>query len=83
MPYSPTYGPAPLQYNGTAGASASNANLPLYYSPSKGPNTNGDYTVVGYAIAQVIPASVPELASIAVVAVGLSDLGWARRRFRA
>lgn len=83
VPYSLTYGPAPLQYNGAVGASASNANLPLYYSPSEDPNTNGDYTVVGYAIAQVIPTSVPEPASIAVVALGLFGLGWARRRFRA
>ena len=82
VPYSLTYGPAPLQYNGAVGASTSNGNLPLYYSPSEDPNTNGDYTVVGYAIAQFIPASVPEPASIAVVALGLFSLGWARRRFR-
>lgn len=82
VPYSLTYGPVPLQYNGAVGASTSNADLPLYYSPSEDPNTNGNYTVVGYAIAQFIPAPVPEPASIAVVALGLFCLGWARRRFR-
>ena len=79
VPYTLPFGPAPTQYNAAVGASASNADLSLYYNSSSDPNTNGDYTTVGYSIAQ-FAATVPEPASIAVLALGLFGLGWARRR---
>ena len=73
--YSLPYGPVPLQHNGAVVVSTSNANLPIFHPPIEDTNTNGDYTVVSYAIARFIPAPVPEPASIAVVAFGLFGLG--------
>jgi len=61
-------------------------NLPLYYYPTNDVNTTGDYSVVGYPLtAYALPsgqqfASLPEPASIAVVAFGLFGIGVLRRR---